>query len=429
MVTISQCMIVKNEEKNIRKALSWGKRLVCEQIVVDTGSTDRTVEIAEEMGAKVYHFTWIDDFSAAKNYAIEQASGDWIAFLDADEYFAEKDIKKLKNIVKIINEKVVYVNGNKERTNALLCALVNLNREGKPFSAEIQTRLFRNDKNIRYIGKIHEQIVGLNGNKIIQADASDDLTIFHTGYGLEREQDIAGKAERNIRLIKEQLELYPDNPDWNLYMAETMAFIGNRKETIAYANKALERKEELTIKNGIVRVYWNLLLQLLEDEENKEKSLLEMERLYKEAVEANRNYPDFDIFLAFAYLRKANDWEHAVYHLEESLKKLENKKNRVNGSRGFFYIKEIYYYLVLGYLKRGDASRCVQNAVIFLKIDKYHEEVLRILLYLLKEDGCDNNGIYHILNQIYQLKNEKDKLFVQKAAQLEGIANLLMIKK
>ena len=75
-VRLSQCMIVKNEEKNIEKALSWAKGTAFEQIVVDTGSTDRTVELAEKMGAKVYHFEWINDFSAAKNFAIEQASGD-----------------------------------------------------------------------------------------------------------------------------------------------------------------------------------------------------------------------------------------------------------------------------------------------------------------------------------------------------------------
>ncbi len=69
-VRLSQCMIVKNEEKNIERALSWGKDIMYEQIVVDTGSTDRTVEIAKGMGAKVYHFEWIDDFAAAKNYAI-----------------------------------------------------------------------------------------------------------------------------------------------------------------------------------------------------------------------------------------------------------------------------------------------------------------------------------------------------------------------
>ena len=79
---LSQCMIVKNEERNIERALRWGKGVVWEQIVVDTGSTDRTVELAEKMGAKVFYFEWQDDFSAAKNFAISKASGDWIAFLD-----------------------------------------------------------------------------------------------------------------------------------------------------------------------------------------------------------------------------------------------------------------------------------------------------------------------------------------------------------
>ena len=73
--TISQCMIVKNEEENIIRALAWGKELFDEQIVVDTGSTDQTVELAKSMGAKVYRFDWIDDFAAAKNFAISKANG------------------------------------------------------------------------------------------------------------------------------------------------------------------------------------------------------------------------------------------------------------------------------------------------------------------------------------------------------------------
>lgn len=72
-IRLSQCMIVKNEEKRIRQALSWGKGIVHEQIVVDTGSTDDTVRLARELGAKVASFTWCDDFSAAKNYALSLA--------------------------------------------------------------------------------------------------------------------------------------------------------------------------------------------------------------------------------------------------------------------------------------------------------------------------------------------------------------------
>ena len=105
-------MIVKNEEKNIRRALSWGKDIMCEQIVVDTGSSDRTVEIAREMGAKIFFFPWINDFAAAKNFAIDQAKGDWIAFLDADESFTPEDTKKIPEGSRVI----IYGAGNVGRS-------------------------------------------------------------------------------------------------------------------------------------------------------------------------------------------------------------------------------------------------------------------------------------------------------------------------
>lgn len=108
-VRLSQCMIVKNEEKNIERALSWGRDIVWEQIVVDTGSTDRTVELAESMGAKVYHFQWIDDFAAAKNFAIEKASGDWIAFLDADEYFMPEEAAKIMPLLNKLSRTPYHV--------------------------------------------------------------------------------------------------------------------------------------------------------------------------------------------------------------------------------------------------------------------------------------------------------------------------------
>ena len=98
-IRISQCMIVKNEERNIERALSWGKDIMCEQIVVDTGSTDRTVELAEKAGASVYFYEWTDDFAAAKNYAIGKAKGDWIAFLDADEYMTPEDARTMQTVL------------------------------------------------------------------------------------------------------------------------------------------------------------------------------------------------------------------------------------------------------------------------------------------------------------------------------------------
>ena len=127
-VRLSQCMIVKNEERNIERVLSCAKDYAFEQIVVDTGSTDRTVELAKNMGAKVFHYEWINDFAAARNYAIEQASGNWLLILDADEYISSDDFPKLMQLINKIQDDA---DPGKEYL-AINCKLVNINDAGKP---------------------------------------------------------------------------------------------------------------------------------------------------------------------------------------------------------------------------------------------------------------------------------------------------------
>ena len=83
--SIALCVIAKNEEEYLADCLDSARPFVDEIVVVDTGSTDRTVEIARAHGARIEHFTWINDFAAARNFAIEAATKDWILMLDADE--------------------------------------------------------------------------------------------------------------------------------------------------------------------------------------------------------------------------------------------------------------------------------------------------------------------------------------------------------
>ncbi|MBK7632424.1 MAG: glycosyltransferase family 2 protein [Ignavibacteriales bacterium] len=85
MPTLSLSMIVKNEERHLARCLSSVKDVVDEIVIVDTGSTDNTIEIAESFNAKIFHFDWVNDFSAARNFALTKCIGNWILYLDADE--------------------------------------------------------------------------------------------------------------------------------------------------------------------------------------------------------------------------------------------------------------------------------------------------------------------------------------------------------
>jgi len=212
-VRLSQCMIVKNEEKNIEKALGWAKGIASEQIVVDTGSTDRTVELAEKLGAKVYHFEWINDFSAAKNFAIEQASGNWIAFLDADEYLSLKDAAKLLPFFK-------HIQADPKLRNtwlAIQCPWVQVDEAGNTTAVHTQERLFRNLPSIRYVGVIHEQL-SLHVDNIVYGE---DISIIHTGYSRTAYGE-TNKFQRNIDILKAAILNDPGNISLKGYLAEAL---------------------------------------------------------------------------------------------------------------------------------------------------------------------------------------------------------------
>src|SRR5436190_22371274 len=93
---LSLCMIVKNESKHLANCLESVDGVVDEIIIVDTGSTDNTIEIAEKYGAKVFHYKWHDDFGAARNEALKYASGDWVLVLDADEVLSDESKDKIR---------------------------------------------------------------------------------------------------------------------------------------------------------------------------------------------------------------------------------------------------------------------------------------------------------------------------------------------
>lgn len=220
MVTVSLCMIVKNEEQSLERCLTSIADLVEELIIVDTGSTDRTVEIAERFQARVFFFSWIDDFAAARNYAFEQATGDYIMWLDADDLLLEEDRIKLKALKEQLDPSVDSV--------TMLYQLSRDKYGNSTFSLR-RNRLIRREAGFRWFGAVHEYLQV--GGKLINSD----ISVQHMGKASERD------ATRNLRIYEKQLELGRTlSPRDLYYYANELKDHGKLDKAIHYYQAFLE---------------------------------------------------------------------------------------------------------------------------------------------------------------------------------------------
>lgn len=424
MIKISQCMIVKNEEKNIRTALSWGKGVVDEQIVVDTGSNDRTVEIAREMGAKVYHFEWINDFSAAKNYAIAKCTGDWICFLDADEYFDEKDAKALRRILEQVGSLYTIADGKKQKYNVIKSPLVNIDTSGRAVNVTEQVRIFRNLPYIRYQGIIHERLKTGKGRSLVVYELKGQLKIFHTGYAWSDDKPMAAKGERNLELIQKAIQTRPDNAMLYFYASESLALLGRFEEAAEYAGEAVRNKDCSLDSDKLREVYQSYLYTLANCQIKNGGSWADTAAsVYKRAVELYPAHPDYDIAMGVIYYNNKN-YERAAEHLENALSKGEATKVE-NGSKILNETPKILGILTDSYYKTGRRDMAVRYAVLLLRTDKYRQDVLEIILKMLDEDEKTSNAdIFNFLCKIYDFGNTKDITLILAAVKAGNLAGL-----
>lgn len=187
---LSLCMIVKNEEAHLGRCLASVKPLASQMVVVDTGSTDRTVAIAREWGAEVLDFEWVSDFSAARNAGLERARGAWTLVLDADEWLEPAAQRALAGLCEQPPE----------------CAFELVQKSGEPGGGFIRNgivRLFPNRAEIRFRHRIHEDVVGSLSKARIPIQRTE-IEIEHAGYaepGVVRE-----KRARNRRIMERALE-------------------------------------------------------------------------------------------------------------------------------------------------------------------------------------------------------------------------------
>lgn len=202
---VSLCMIARDEEQFLPKCLERAAPCVDEIILVDTGSEDRTVEIAESFGAKVLHFPWCDDFAAARNHGLQQATGDWVLVLDADEHLDLDAPEMVRELAE------------RPGVSGYHLRFTNHYTGGKSIGV-LMVRLFRNLPGVAYENRIHEQVtpsLAKAGESLGLATMVSGLEVAHEGY---REEVMLSKnkVERNDRLFRLQLEEHPDDA-YSLY--------------------------------------------------------------------------------------------------------------------------------------------------------------------------------------------------------------------
>ena len=179
MPLISLCMIVRDEAEVLGRCLQSVADLVDEIIIADTGSVDETKAIAAQFEAKIYDFPWCDDFSAARNFTVQQAVGDYWMWLDADDVIEGENRARLKQILQNPDADLVY-----------LPYVLSFDSAGKPDLISKRERIFRRSKGYRFEGAVHEAVVP---HGVIRMG---DAAVFHR-------KDKAGDTDSKLRIYQQ----------------------------------------------------------------------------------------------------------------------------------------------------------------------------------------------------------------------------------
>ncbi len=375
--TVSLCMIVKNEEKYLDRCLKSVQGKVDEIIIVDTGSKDRTVEIAEKYGSIIRHFEWINDFAAARNYSIEGVNSEYILMLDADEYLddsadLQKDLEKEKDFYRL--------------------TIKNYQKEGHIVYHQ-NVRLFKAGVGFKYSGKLHEHLNTYEeGNKYVGIES--DAVIHHVGYLPEVILE-KGKKKRNYEIMTKELE---ENPTGYSYFNMGIVYMNDEQY-----GKALEMfkksyplsKDKTYVKALLVRM--GECLNLLKRTEEAVKLLLD-------SISIFTDYTDLHFSLGMQYLSLGycRDAELMFKKCLEIGEKVENITVEGVGS----YMA--HYELALIYEKKGRSGDAFDEAFKSITEKRSYTPALSIYLKLMQRAGIKPDEIKEHLGKVYPIETVEE---------------------
>ena len=314
MTPISICIIAKNEEKNMHTFLSrivdHTKGYPVEILIADTGSTDATKEIVSAFPVKLVHFDWINDFSAARNFTLQQAANDWILVLDCDEYVEELDMEGLQYFITHHPKAIGMISiKNHSHINGYDSIYTSLHER------------FFNRQHYHYESIIHEQLRPLTEFTVNKV--AIPVTVDHSGYNGTLEERQA-KVKRNNDLLFKMLEQNPIDPYLYFQIGQSFYLLQDAEKAAYYFEKGmqLEPDSKLEYVQLMVVSYGYALLDL-----GRFKDALQLQNCYS----AFSDCADFASLMGLIYLRNGMLNES----VDEFIRATELDKVQVEGTNSF----------------------------------------------------------------------------------------------
>ncbi|MGG1939100.1 glycosyltransferase [Paenibacillus polymyxa] len=373
MKTIALCMIVKNEQEYLRRCLDSVKDKVNQIVIVDTGSTDETVNIAREYTNDVYHMEWINDFAAARNESIKYATTDYILILDGDEYLEES-----ANLQKEIASGADYY----------FTKIYNVMSSDRGIT-HLAIRIFANNKGLNYRNRLHEHLNTMEQEGKLK-EAYAELTISHTGYTDEMMKS-REKANRNLPLMLKEVE---ENPTvYNLFnMGRTYTWVGEHEKAIKYLQRAYPLSKELTIAPELI----STLCRSLGELKRYEEALI----ILQEATTIYTGEVDL-IHLQALFYMEINYYKDAIARMNKCLEVGDRGITVTEGNGSYI----AHFRLAEWYESRNDLMKSYEHILEAFKLKKDFVPVMGKYFKIMEKANVPLEEVFSITQQLYPISN------------------------
>lgn len=353
---LSICMMVKDEEKNLPRCLDSLKPLLdqsyVELIIVDTGSSDRTVEISEQYTKKVYFHSWNNNFSEMRNISISYAKGEWIYIVDADEEMADAS-----SLIELLEKDEL------KKYNTIQFQMHDYPKSKQPemYMTYNSCRVFRNQDNFKYMGAVHNQ------PDLQKPVFHSSIVLRHYGYQFDNKELMERKFKRTASILIQELEKEPDNIYYRYQLANSYYIHGDLKDSLEQIRLGYQELEKLPLEKRARYVY--VYAEYARDSYINHQFLDCIEKC-KEGIEQRFDYVDLYYYLSISY-QAIHDIANAIDAAEKYLDLLD-RYNDLKISKDASIVMytldrnskyTIYTLLTDLYYRKGDYEKSLKYAV------------------------------------------------------------------